>query len=1035
MNAPLSQEWIERLGLSRRRTPELFQSADEVVGTPHAGAIRVALTELGLSAVFCVQGVPTVAFLIQEEYDRKSVIEIHAALWNQALASLLLVICSDTLRAFSLARKPLKDREGEFEDRCLVDMLSGIADALALRRLISGVESGRLWKEHSTFFPSKERIDSVLLENLSESHRSLCKDSLSSDAAQALLLQTMFIAYLEDRGIINKEYFLDATCGKANGFDALLATEDTRFLTNLFKTLRKDFNGDLFVAPCAFEPEQDMPSLDRTHLSILARFRSGKEEMHEEGGQYRFWGYDFRYIPVELISAVYDRFLGERDDERRQQGAYYTPMFLADMVVSQVWDLMPPAIRDKGTFLDPACGSGVFLVRLFQRLCEHWRATRKSKTIRWDSLLATLDRMHGWDINGSSVRVAVFSLYIALLEQVSPPDIRLLIGRGRILPELWRRTLIKRDFFQVPDGKPSYEIIIGNPPWRSRKGLNRNSVRWCSEHRLPMPGNEDAWAFTWKALTHVKSHGLVAFLLPAMGFLHNHSSKTVAARNLLIRTNRIQRIINFADLRFQLFESAIRPATLLILGKQASSDGPYRFEYWTPKADLNLRVKRFITLTSIDKSLLRSDEVVGDDLAFKRRLWMRVPDAKLFSYLSAFPRLRDFIKVYGDLNRRRQATDHGWVIGQGFKQAISERLSDETYDVTESEFVGRFPFLPIEAFQKLVLSSKNLKPWHTNLVHRRGFEEGFIGTRILIPRGVETAQMRLRASYSEQNLTFFHIIQAITVPQGDETTAKLLTALLNSRVAVWFAFHGTASFGSDRPEVQQAELLRLPFPNADDLPEPERAKKAARKLVRVIDDLASISKNILSRDDQERTVLSEIDTLSYEYFCLSEGEVAIIEDTVDYIMPAVQPHQGSMPDIWKSATLRDREAYASMLVGSLDEWLDEGWTVNSSLDARNADIGILRLRLTPSRNAQPYRERTDNSLDQVLKRLWKNVQEPLSGNFQLVPDFRIFAEGDLYLVKPMQKRFWLRSTALADADSIAADLQDALAFGKMQDHA
>ena len=261
-----------------------------------------------------------------------------------------------------------------------------------------------------------------------------------------------------------------------------------------------------------------------------------------------------------------------------------------------------------------------------------------------------------------------------------------------------------------------------------------------------------------------------------------------------------------------------------------------------------------------------------------------------------------------------------------------------------------------------------------------------------------------------------------------------MTALLNSRVAVWFAFHGTASFGSDRPEVKQAEFLRLPFPRVADLPEPERAKNAAQKLVQIVDEFASRPRQILSAEGEDQIILSEIDELSYEYFCLSEDEITIIKDTVDYIIPAMQPHQGSMPDIWKPTTSRDRKTYVSMLVSRLDEWLDEGWTVNPSLEAQNADIGILRLSLTPSQKVQPYQERKDHTLDKVLQRLWKNIHEPLSGNFQLFPDFRIFSEGDLYLVKPMQKRFWLRPSALADADSIAADLQDALLFGSKQDH-
>lgn len=383
---------------------------------------------------------------------------------------LLLVITHDTVRAFSLARMPQREWGDDFDRRCLVVALDVTTHALEVSNLIYGAESGRLWKEHAEYFNSKERIDEVLLGNLNASHQELCKGNLSTDAAQALLIQAMFIAYLEDREIITKEYFEGATRKKADSFSALLESRDVKLLKTLFSTLRDDFNGDLFVAPCSFESASRAPTVTEAHLVVLARFRSGREEM-AKGGQFRFWGYDFRYIPIELVSAVYDRFLGEREDERKAQGAYYTPMFLADTVVSQLWDVLPATTREKGHFLDPACGSGVFLVRSFQRLCEHWRTTRQARTIRWDSLLSILKRVHGWDLNGSAVRVAVFSLYVALLEEVSPPDIRAMVKRGKLLPELWGKTLVRRDFFDDANKElASFDVLLGNPPWTSRRG-------------------------------------------------------------------------------------------------------------------------------------------------------------------------------------------------------------------------------------------------------------------------------------------------------------------------------------------------------------------------------------------------------------------------------------------------------------------------------------------------------------------------------------------------------------------------------------
>jgi hypothetical protein len=374
--------------------------------------------------------------------------------------------------------------------------------------------------------------------------------------------------------------------------------------------------------------------------------------------------------------------------------------------------------------------------------------------------------------------------------------------------------------------------------------------------------------------------------------------------------------------------------------------------------------------------------------------------------------------------------DNIWVIGQGFQRITEHDIEKSENPEKESAYVTKYPFLDMKEYRRLALPEISTEPWKSKDVRRLGFEEAFTSPRILIPRGVKTSQTRLQASYTEQNLTFLSIIQAIKVPNGEEKTAKLLTALLNSRVAVWFAFHGTASFGSDRPEVQQAELLRLPFPRVDDLPEPKRAQKAAKILVKIIDNLLSEGENLLISDDYEQEILSKIDLLAYDYFCLSEDEVAIIEDTVEYIIPAMQPHEGASPDLWSLAQSNERKVYAKTLSTSLRDWLNEGWTVNALFEAGNTDLGILRLSLAPEEEACPYEEHTDKTLGDVLQKLWKHIHNPLTGNFQLLPDFRVFIDSNLYLVKPKQRRFWLRSTALADADTIAADLQDTLTLGK-----
>jgi hypothetical protein len=366
--------------------------------------------------------------------------------------------------------------------------------------------------------------------------------------------------------------------------------------------------------------------------------------------------------------------------------------------------------------------------------------------IPWDSNGA----VHGWSVTGDGWH---FGGDVSPLEARaaavcgSPPDIRAMVKRGKLLPELWGKTLVRRDFFVDPDKElATFEVLIGNPPWMSRRGPERASLRWAEKNDAPMPSREDAWAFVWKSLKHLRPGGTVAFLLPAMGFLHNHATNSLEARRKLITESKIVRVINFADLRFQLFDGAIRPAALIIFGPNERPQVPYKFDYWAPKADLNLQLKRMITLSSADKLTLNSATVERDGLAFKHRLWMREPDTKLFSYLSRLPNLAALIKDFGGLKRRGMDLDGQWVIGQGY-QPFHGSESGASSSFHMSKFVGHLSDLPIEAFCRLAQPVKDLKPARSRRVRRMGFEHGFSGTRVLIPRGVETTQWRLRAAY------------------------------------------------------------------------------------------------------------------------------------------------------------------------------------------------------------------------------------------------------------------------------------------------
>ena len=1010
----IAKDWKDALGLSARSAPEVYSDAAAVGDVPHARPIRTALRDLGADSVFCVEGVPTAVFFAAEDADPADIAPLHSNLWNQGLASVLAVVCGDTIRIYSLAAVPQDRRGGRLDDDCLIEVLRKVADAAKVRSLIRGMESGRYWQEHSDRFLPDQRVDGTLLRNLKESDARLRKLELAPDAAQALLMQTMFIAYLEDRRIVGEGYIESATEGKFSTFGEVLEAEKVTAFYALFRNLKRDFNGDLFVRPCSFG--KSGPRLQRAHLRILADFRSGMVEMGEDADQgLLFWAYDFELVPVELISAVYDQFLSARD--RAPRGQFHTPMHLATCVVSQVWDdpqLLTKRAKERGQFLDPACGSGIFLACVFKRLCEHWRDSKGTEKIRWPRLLAILDQLTGLDIDASAVRVAIFSLHIALLEEVTPPDIRKLMARGKLLPELWGGRLRCADFFRFAE-TDRYDMVIGNPPWRSGDTV---AAQWCRGHGLRVPDKQTAWGFVWKAIRHLKADGKLALLLPAMPFLHAHSKGAVAARSRLLQDLRVRCIVNYADLRRQLFAKATQP-TALFIGESTRSDAPYRFDYWVPKAAPGFAATRLFAISDADKRQLDTARLAEDPLLFNKRRWMTGPEDKLFHFLDGLPSLRDNVAQFRHTRSRSASGGPAWTMGQGFKPAATNRADDENYDTVHSDAVGQLPRLPARAFRELSPNLQALAPSRSPTVHRRGFEQGFRGPRVLVTQGVGSS--RLRAAYTDEPFAFQHAIQAIVVPELDKDRAKVLAAMLNSKLMFWFAFHATASIGSERPIVHPDQLLDLPFPAPADLPEEQRAQSAAARLVALVDEAAERFNADILPPDLLPELLARVDDLVYDYFGLTKREILLVEDTVKYVAPSIQPTSASSAPIWQHPTKRDRRAYASVLRSGLDEWIEPGNSVNVAVISRNEDLTVVRLRMCATADRTAYEEQ-DVELGRALATVAEEMDNPLPGNLHRLGNLRVYAGNDLYMVKPNRMRFWTRSAARVDAEQIVVDL-------------
>lgn len=1011
----ITETWIEALRLEHRKFPDFIVSADDVSGIPHSSNIRKCFDDIGVDAVHCVSDVPSIAFLVLDEYDHDTVDKIHKALWNQGILSLLFVISEGSLKAFSLSQLPNLETT---KNEKLVRTFNLVNDALELRNLVLGVESGRFIADNEEQFDISKRVDQVLLVNLENTVKELTSSGLKLQSAQALLMQIMFIAYLEDKGIINSEYFQTSTGNKQlDSLRALLSQGDATNFGKLFELLKLHFNGDMFVAPCSFDADEEVEELENKHIAVLADFRAGNINL--QSGQLQFWPYDFRYIPIELISAVYDRFLGFDPKEKRSSGAYYTPMFLADLVTEQAWSELNEKQKGSGSFVDPSCGSGIFLVRLFEKMIEHWQTSHQLERPSWPSLLAMLKRIYGFDIKKEAIRVAAFSLYIALLENTRPAEIMALMKKGRLLPKLYGFSLKHIDFFEADENEYQFDLIIGNPPWVSRRGEQTIAENWCRSHSYQMPAKELAWGFAWKSLHHAKNQAVVALLLKATSFLTNHSNNVVETRKAWMQKGKLLRVINLADTRFQLFDGGDAPTALMIYRPNYDGEKEYSFDYWVPKADLNLKNKRMITLSSLDKAKLPLEMVLEDQLLMKRRMWMQSPDAKLYQYLSGLPALGEKLITYKDSKKKENFDHRKWVIGQGFIAAQDYNLEKPDYKPSVSDLVMTIPHLETNFFMPLVMPTVSASQWGTNKVHRKGYENGFKAPHILIPQGIESTQGRLRASFCTQDLTFRDSIQAINFDISEISQAKFLTVLMNSSLVAWYLFHQSSNTGMERDKVHQEQLLYIPYPSEFDLKNSREAENAFEEAVMLMDKLLDEKDNLLKQDTI--AYRQEIDSIVYRYFGLNKAEIYVIEDTLNHIVPSIQPnaHSRTIPSLWRDTNHNDWQVYSETLENALAKWLQPPIKPSAQYVGSSPDLVVIAICLTVGADTN---SEIIKGIDDVLERIWASLPEKLSGNFQLIPDLRIFIDDVLYLVKPRKRRFWLRLAALADADSIASDL-------------
>jgi len=445
----------------------------------------------GAESIFFVANNPVVVFA-RSTKSAPAKIEAFNKLWCLSRPRLLFLESEGELSVIDLAQAPIRHRGNDIgENLKTLETLTAIKDVSQRLQIFhrDNIESGKVF-EHDRFGSLKYRADQALISDLKTVRKRLMDEDLCSSSAHALIGRSIFIRYLEDRSILTGDYFLkvagsnskwrsllSSPCSRENldfsGIHAMYprVLQDKSFTFALYRSLAADFNGDMF--PNIEKEEQQVES---RHLELIQSFIYGDVEAQEK---LFFFSYKFDIIPLDLISAIYEEFYHastkkeDKKNKARQDGAYYTPPALAEFVLSRV--LTVDVLKQNPRVMDPACGSGIFLVEAFRRMVR-FHISQKGFPPSFAHLKELLGRhIVGIEVNEEAARIAAFSLYLAMLHYLDPPSILEYIKKGNRLPNLiaskeespnhYNSIHVANAFSLDNDVIGNVDVVVGNPPW------------------------------------------------------------------------------------------------------------------------------------------------------------------------------------------------------------------------------------------------------------------------------------------------------------------------------------------------------------------------------------------------------------------------------------------------------------------------------------------------------------------------------------------------------------------------------------------
>ena len=392
---------------------------------------------------------------------------------------------------------------------------------------------------------SKNTVDKELKKSILTVFQKLNKKHPKrKDDLISVILACTFIRFLEDR---------DLSGIKTKLIDALKSRKETVALFNKYNKLH---NGILF--------KNDVLSvLSDNSCKILKAFL--KNDLFDQKKLFRF---DFKHIPIELISNIYQELLTKKlgAKQKKNQGVAYTPPKLANYVTKQVFKQLDKKFNGQDfsniKIGDLSTGSGIFLVLSFRELLKPERLGAKT----FEEMKNILENsFYGMDLDKSAINITIFSLYVELLENEKENKRLSFKNKFPILKNIEKQNMLeyykKENFF---------DLVIGNPPWKSR---DADSFKKIENRKFSKDiGNKElSQIFVHIGLEKLKNEGILAMILPTATF-YNRTSFNF--RNSILTSSIIKEFVDFSPIRNCVFEKGVE-ASVIVVEKKEKNNSSY----------------------------------------------------------------------------------------------------------------------------------------------------------------------------------------------------------------------------------------------------------------------------------------------------------------------------------------------------------------------------------------------------------------------------------------------------------------------------